>query len=230
MRSCLSLFALFIGVNSTIIAQKTKANNKDVLLKKYANAVKYSDVSTAINSAHEILSMEGDASTFKDTLASLYYQAGNYYSCHLVCTDLLKAKINDTLLLALDAFSLKNLGAKKEAVDAYEKLFNLSKNQLHGYQLAYLQYEITRLAESNLTIERALRSVPLKAEITFEKNDKTAQYVPLEAALYNLKGLVLYGLKDEAQSKLAFEQALKIMPEFETAEQNKKSLELIKKP
>lgn len=226
------LLLLLITISVPSIAQKNKAttpSQNQSLRTKYANAVKYSDVNTAISAAHDLLSLEGESSSYKDTLAGLYYQAGNYYSCHLICNELLKNKTNDTLLLALDAFSLKNLGAKKDAIDAYEKLFALSKNQVHGYQLAYLQYEIMRLAESNITINKALSCQPTKAEITFDKNDKSTQAVPLTAALYNLKGLVLYGLKDEAESKKAFDEALKIQPDFETAELNRKSIEAINK-
>jgi len=43
----------------------------------------------------------------------------------------------------------------------------------------------------------------------------------------NLKGLVTYELKDEKTAALLFNEALKIMPEFEAAKQNKKAIEAL---
>lgn len=205
-------------------ASNSLSNN----IKAYKNALSYNDLSSAIVFSLEIIAEEGDKSTFKDSLASLYFQTRNYVSCHLICKEILSVKTNDTASIAMDAFSLKNLNAKIEAIDAFTKLFQLTQNQYYGYELAKLQYEVTRMAESAITIDRALSAKPVEATVAFDVNEKEYQKVPLNAALYNLKGLVMYGLKDEKAAKEAFDKALSIMPEFEIAKQNRGTLDIKK--
>lgn len=77
----------------------------------------------------------------------------------------------------------------------------------HGYQLAMLQYGIKRLAEVQATIAQTLQCDDIEnayLQFAIDKN----QNVPLKAAAYNLQGLI------------AFDQALKLMPEFAVATQN----------
>ena len=216
------LFALLVS-SLTITAQKKGAtpvlsNDQQV----FKNALQYNDVATAIQATHQIIAKEGPNSTYKDSLAILYFRATNYVSAHLVAKELLSNKPKDAVLLEINAVSLKQLNAPKEAIAAYEALLPISKNRYHAYELAQLQLGIARNGEALQTVTYAIENTESvkDASLQFPKSDKEVQQVPLDAALYNLKGLIAYELKDEKAAKAAFDEALKIFPEFVLAQQN----------
>ncbi|MEN9304576.1 MAG: hypothetical protein RL264_3005 [Bacteroidota bacterium] len=211
----------------TTASEAEKVSNPSTLI--YSNAMKYGDASTAIMATHQLIAEQGENSTYKDSLAMLYFNSNQTLSCHLLCKELLTKRNTDTTLLVLNAASLKNLGANKEAIAAYESLFALTKNRYHAYELAQLQYGIARLAESLVSINQALNNTAeLEGKITFAVDKEKTQQVPLNAALYNLKGMVAYELKDEKSAVEAFDEALKIMPDFEAAKLNKSAIEALK--
>lgn len=209
---------------------KTEAPKTDINLTVYKNALKYNDFQTATYAAQNIVATEGENSTFKDSLALLYYNTNNAVSCHLICKELLVKKPSDQTLLELNAVCLSKIGSALDAIGAYEALFTVSKNRYHGYQLAQLQFGVKRLAEAMITINQCLtKTEELKASVVFDKDNKEKQEVPLNAALHNLKGLVSYELKDSPAALACFDEALKIYPEFETAKANKTSIEALEK-
>jgi tetratricopeptide (TPR) repeat protein len=226
-------FLLVFATVFTLTAQKNKSNQtKETVIEKKVleQALKYADVTTAVNSIHKIIAHEGEKSTYKDTLAMVYFKAQNYVSSHLVAKELLASKADNQQLLEINAVSLQNLGATKEAIDAYEKLFALSKNRYHGYELANLQMSIKRLEEAKLSIEKAFTCAEIeKATLVFPIDNTKNQDVPLNAAMYNLKGIIYYQLQDKVEAGKAFEEALKIMPEFATATQNNNVLAIVTK-
>ncbi|WP_335973292.1 tetratricopeptide repeat protein [Gaetbulibacter jejuensis] len=193
------------------------ANHKKIV----TQALSYNDAQTAINSMHYIIALEGANSTYKDSLAITYYRTGNYVSSHLLVKELLTSKPDNTQLLEMNAVSLQSLGATKDAIAAYEILFSKTKNMVHGYQLAMLQYRIKRLAEAQATIVQTLQCEDVEnAYLQFSIDKNQNQNVPLKVAAYNLQGLIAFELKDNAAAKQAFDKALEIMPEFTVATQN----------
>ena len=143
--------------------------------------------------------------------------------------ELISRKPTDSRLLEINAYSLQNLGDTKGAIGAFEKLINISKNQSHAFQLAYLQFGIKRLAEAQATITQALNMEEVKGYVNFPSiaNKDKAQQIPLRAALYNLQGLIAYDLKNNALAEESFKEALKIMPEFEYALQSLSSVQTL---
>ena len=170
---------------------------------------------------HQIVAIEGENSSYKDSLAITYFSVGNYISSHLIAKELLVSKPENIQLLEINAVSLQNLGYAKEAIEAYEVLFLKTNNMAHGYQLSNLQYSIKRLSEAKNTIIKTLQCNEIdNAFLQFSIDKNNNQNVPLKAAVFNLKGLIEFELKDNKSAKEAFEEALKIMPEFGLATQN----------
>jgi tetratricopeptide (TPR) repeat protein len=225
------LFVLTIIFTSVAQKNKSAQSNETELEKKVMKqALKYADVSTTISSMHKIIALEGENSTYKDSLAIVYFKSQNYLSSHLVAKELLVSKVDNQQLLEINAVSLQNLGATKEAIEAYEKLFALSKNRYYGYELANLQMSIKRLEEAKISIEKAFTCADIeKATLVFPIDNTKNQDVPLNAAMYNLKGIIYYQLQDKVEAGKAFEEALKIMPDFATATQNNNVLTVDKK-
>lgn len=207
-------------------AQKiTLKKLKDFQLENFKKNIKlasvYGDSYSQIQNIISIISIEGENSSYKDSLAISYFQNNNFLSAHLITKELLVKKPNNILLSEINAISLTKLNATKEAIDAYEKLFLLTKKMSDGYQLAFLQFSIKRLAEAKATITQTLAcEIIEKAYLQFPVDKKTNQNVPLKAAAFNLKGLISFELKDNNDASSSFNEALKIMPEFATATQN----------
>lgn len=224
MKHLALMFALLISC--TMFSQKlTQDDLTTIELSKHKKIVKqaltYNDAQTAINSMHYIVTLQGEKSTYKDSLAIAYYNIGNYVSSHLLSKELLISKPEDIQLLEINAVSLQNLGATKEAIVAFENLFIKTNSMAHGYQLAMLQYGIKRLSEAQVTIQQALQCNVIDNAVLQLPVDKTNnQNVPLKAVAYNLQGLIAFELKDNLSAKQAFDMALKIMPEFTLATQN----------
>lgn len=195
-------------------------------------ALAYNDGSTVINSMYNIIALEGATTTYKDSLALMYYNVANYASCHIVAKELLVEQPTNTKLLEINAASLQLLGAKIESITAYEALFAQTNAMSHGYQLAILQFSMKRLFEAQETISKSLLSKDLPdlfTQFPIDKNQK--QNVPIKAALYHLKALVAYELKDFATAVQGFKDALKIMPEFRAATENANALTIeLQKP
>lgn len=228
MKKIILSISLLFGL--TLLAQKStkQPESTPVSFQKgvFKQALTYSDASTAINSLHNIIALEGSTSTYKDSLAILYYKIGNYASSYLISKELLQTKPEDLQLLEIEANSLQNLGSGKEATEVFENLFAKTKNMYHGYQLANLQYSIKRLAEAKVTVEKALACEPIEKATLRTPIDKTnTQDVPLKAVVYNLKGMINFDLKDNESAKKAFEESLKIMPEYVVAKENLSYLE-----
>ncbi len=219
-------FFVALLITQVVLGQKiTKDDLEKIELSKHKKIVQqaltYNDAQTAINSMHYIVALEGKKSTYKDSLAITYFNVGNYVSSHLLAKELLEDKNENVQLLEINAASLQNLGDTKDAIEAYDILFSKTKNMAHGYQLAMLQYGIKRLAEAQNTVQQALQCEDIEnAYIQFAIDKTKNQNVPLKAAAYNLQGLIAFELKNYPTAKHAFDEALKIMPDFALATQN----------
>jgi tetratricopeptide (TPR) repeat protein len=221
------LIVLTLLISQVIVAQKKITSEslkiEDITIQKEVlkQAVKYNDGVTAINSLHKIIVLEGKTSTYKDSLAIIYFKINNFSSSYLVSQEVLEKKPNDLTMLAINAESLKNLGDNKKAISVFETLFGLSKNQYHGYQLANLQLELKRLNEAKETIDQILLCEEIKdLVIQFPFDNENVQNVPIKAAIYNLKGIIFYELKENDLAKKAFQDAINIYPNFVVAKQN----------
>ena len=228
----ITAFIAVLLLATTTSAQKNKtttpSENQGIAthVQLFKNALQYSDANVAVNSLHNIILQEGENSTYKDTLAVVYFRTNNFVSSYLLTKELLVKSPNDMRLLEMNAVSLQKLGDSKSAIPVYETLFGLSKNQYHGYQLATLQLGLQRIGEAQTTLDKAMKCEELKeATIPFAVNAQQQQKVPLKVALINLKGVLAYEQKDTKTAATAFDESLTLMPDFEMAKQNKAALE-----
>ena len=229
MKQILSILLCVVTIQITTAQKVTVKTLKEIELNNHkkivTQALTYNDAQTAINSMHNIIALEGANSTYKDSLAITYFNVRNYASSYLLAKELLVSKPKNLQLLEINAVSLQNLNATKEAIDAYEILFANTNNMVHGYQLALLQNGIKRFAEAQATIAKTVQSKEVEGAMVQMPVDKEKnQNVPLKAAAYNLQGLIAYGLKDNTTASAAFNEALKIMPKFALATQNANAL------
>ena len=86
-------------------AQETKDTSLDKLIMKQALA--YGDNTIATNSLYTIIAKEGANSTYKDSLAYVYFGSRKYSSCFMVCTDILNRDSSKQDILEMQAISLE---------------------------------------------------------------------------------------------------------------------------
>jgi tetratricopeptide (TPR) repeat protein len=230
-----AVFTLILGLTlNNIYAQKNAA---DLHKGMFATAMQHRDIGSAIMAGNYVVTIEGDKSTYLDSLAYLYLAANQVESCQIVCERILK---NDPEKLSIVELKGRCLVAENrvfDAITAYEMLFRKTNNIAFGFALARLQYTGKRLAEALATTNKALilngeDDKKAKMNVTEVAGNKgQTQPIFIKAALHNLRGLIVYDLDPNANKKEAatcFEEALKLEPTYILAKQNKETLAVIK--
>ena len=165
----------------------------------------------------------------KDSLARIYLSQGYYYMSDKMATEVLDKEPDNQEIMEIKAISLQAVGNYKESAVYYEKLFNNGSSIKHGYQLAVIQYNLKRIGECNATIDLIISSPnAVKESVYLSYGEKAGQEVNLKAACHNLKGVLFKDLKQLDNAKAEFEAALLQNPDFQLADQNLKSLSLVK--
>jgi len=207
------LYILTLIITTTAIAQTS--NNVTFEKQKLKQALAYGDKVTAASSMYSIIALEGPKSSYKDSLAFLYFNSGNYVSTFLVTNDILKNKPNNVELLEIHAISLESMGALKKAGETYNTLLSKTNNNYHAYKLAGLQLNTKNLTEAYTSIKKADQLADNGTmKINFQVNKNYNQNVDLKAAIAYLEGLIALKLEKTDEAKASFERAIKIFPEF----------------
>lgn len=217
----IKLTVLVMAVMSfTAIAQTTNEEAIAIEKKIIANAKQMGDPDVASYSMYKLIALEGDNSTYKDSLTYMYYSAGKYGSCFMMANEVLKRDPKHKTILEIKGSSLESLGALDKAVEVYQELFTLTNNNYHGYNLAKLQLSISKFEEAYTTIQKVegLNDAG-NVRVTFSINQSHNQQVELLAAIPYLKGLIEEELDKMDGAKISYQKALKIEPEFVLAKE-----------
>ena len=129
------------------------------------------------------------------------------------------------------AISLSSLNKNKESLEQYEALFAKTKSSFHAYQIAVLQYVLKRFGECETTVGIILndpKSMEQKVSINADQN--TNQQVPIKAAAYNIRGVMLKEMNKKDEAMESFQEALKLFPEFALAKANIEAIKNGDKP
>ena len=227
MRKYYITFSALLAAMS-FYAQETKDISLDKLIMKQALA--YGDNTIATNSLYSIIAKEGKTSTYKDSLAYVYFGSRKYSSCFLVCTDILSKNGGKQDIMEMQAVSLESLGAYDKAAQSYAKLVVKSNNNYHAYKLANIYYSLTKNKEALMAIKKAEELNDTgEIKITTAINKKLNQQVSLKSAIANLKGLIQFKMDDVEGAKKSFQQAVTLEPDFKLAKENLEAAQLGKK-
>jgi len=221
MKKIVYICALIL--TTTAIAQSS--NSLTFEKQKLKQALAYGDKLVAANSMFSIISLEGPQSTYKDSLAYLYFNARNYVSCFLVTNDILKNKPNNIELLEMQAVSLESMGALEKASESFKTLLTITNNNYHAYKLAGLQLAMKKFDLAYASVKKANQLPDDGAvEITFQVNKNYNQNVKLKAAIAYLEGIIAQNLNKNNEAKLSFEAAVKLFPDFVLAKSKLETL------
>ena len=210
--------AVFLFV--TGFAQNNKAEAIALEKEIIKSAKKKGDTAVVTSSMSRLIALEGANSTYKDSLAYIYFSSRKYASCFLMANEVLKRDPKNEAVLELKAISLESLGALDKSLEAFQELFDISQNNYHGYNLSKLQLSVKKYEDAYKTIKEveALNDTG-KYKVTFAINKNHTQQIELLAAISYLKALIEEELNRKDEAKANFEKALKIQPEFVLAKE-----------
>lgn len=234
---CLIILILVVLTTTSIFAQRkgnaavssnlSKAELTNFKKKAYTRALELADLNSAATAVLDILSMNENETHWLDSLALIYLNQQNFVSSASLAQQVLDKSPDNLFMREISAYSLQGLGAAKQALDDYEKLYAANKNIQHGYQIATLQFNLGRHTECMNTLKE-VEGHPEAAKSTVSLTyGNEQQKVPVAAAILNMKGVVSKELKDTEKAIQFFEAALAEFPEFALAKGN---LEITKNP
>ena len=192
---------------------------------KYVFGMKYNDSEVAKDALYSMIAMDPNDDSIKMRLCYYYFEQNQFASSLFVSADLLSRHTDQTDALKINALSYENLGIRDKAVAAYETLY-LKTNEISVlYQVAILQFELERYTECKTNLDIVIKDPQAKAlKLNFAKNETEQQEITLEAASYNVKGMIEKQDGNKEEAKKHFEKALELDPEFMLAMQNLKDV------
>lgn len=224
-RNSLLAFLIVIVTLSTMQAQDVKESQTYQEQKKvYELGKKYGDVTISRNALYNLMAQDPSDASLLDSLAYMYYEYQQYTSCLLVCLDILKITPDHMAALEMSAVSYENIGLKDKALTAYESIYLRNSSIYTLYRIAVLQYDLDRPGESSTNIKILLEKEETKSAKIAMNTDQGTQQISLEAAVYNLKGLLETSQGQTESAKESYQQAIAIEPSFTLAKTNLEKL------
>ena len=187
----------------------------------------FSDNNVLISSMYNIIALEGENSTYKDSLAYTYLSNRKYVSCFLVADDILKRNPDNEEMLEIKAFSLESVGALEKAIEAYQALLLKTNSNYHAYKIAGMQMGLKKFDEALLSVKKADELADTgKIDVSFQVNKNYNQQVNLKASIAYLEGLILINLEKNKEAKVALEKAVTLFPDFVLAKSKLTTLDI----
>jgi tetratricopeptide (TPR) repeat protein len=214
---CLITASVFGQVNNEVVAFEKKVLEK---------AKQYNDISVVKSSMMRLVLLEGENSTYKDSLAFIYFQERAYPSSFIASQEVLKRDPNNVKMLEVQAFSLESIGAYDKAVESFKKLFAKTNNNYYGFSQANLQYVLKDYSGAYATLLQVEKLNDTgNYTVSYAINQTHKQEIELIAAIQYLKGLCAVQLKNNPVAKASFEKALTTQPDFVLAKEALENLQ-----
>jgi len=192
---------------------------------KYVFGMKYNDGEVAKNALYSMIAMDPGNDSLKMVLCYYYFERNQYASSLFVSADLLSRYPDNIDALKINAMSYENMGVRDKAIEQYMSL-HLKTNEVGVlYQAAILQFDLERFNECKTNLDIIIKDPQAKAiKLSFAKNENEQQQITMEAAAYNIRGMIEKQQGNKTEAKKYFEKALEIAPEFALASQNFKEV------
>jgi|GEM_PF-2187157 len=221
---------IFFGGCSQYDQQKEVQRYQEV----FRNSLRYGDGNAAATALYHLIEMDlPDSLSYKDTLAALYFDAQMWANALLVAEEMLQDEANaqDTSLLIIAGTSSEKVGRFNEALGYYQRSYVATKKLNYLYLQATLHYRMaaqgdtTALATGGAIINRILGEEGTDTEIVKILFEGNSQFVPVAAATWNLKGILLIQQSKFAEAREAFNKSLGYAPDFILPQNNLKVIE-----
>ncbi len=208
--------------------EKPKIVAQEFDLQLYHKAITYGDYEVAKTALYNLIIRHPDSLNYMDSLVTLYFSLGQMPQCIMAGNQYLQRDTNNLSVMEMVALSYTQLSKNKESLAMYEKMFLKTGNIYYAYQTAVQQFYLKRIGECNQMIDIIINDPKSTTDkIAINVDQTTQQQVPLKAAALNMRGIIFKELRMADKARAAFEEALKIMPDFALAKGN---IELLDKP
>jgi tetratricopeptide (TPR) repeat protein len=222
-REFIIICLFFVAVAATHAQVPNTAAHKAV----FAQSLKAGDIGSAILAANYLVAADNNSS-YRDSLAILYYNVQNANAAYYWAITVLKNQPADADMLNVKAQCLKNANNPLAAIDAYTELLKLRPMPIYAYELMDLQYSVQRLMECATLGQKTLQGkIDSTILVAYTIDGKTQKQTKLKAAIFNVYGLVLADLKELGEAKKAFQMALLIDKDYALAQQNLQMLVML---
>lgn len=191
-------------------------------LNVYYNALRYNDYPVARMSLYQMMAINPNSLSLADTLAYLYVEQNQFSSSLILSNDILSVAPDDQFALEVSGFSYEQLGFRKEALDRYETLHLKTSRVDILYKIAFLQFQLGRLAEAKVSANELITNEEasgLTVQFPTSQGQQVIE-VPMPASLHNLLGLIAKQQGDKKTAMAEFEKALELHPDFAVAQKN----------
>jgi tetratricopeptide (TPR) repeat protein len=226
MMKFVSTLTLFSAVVVCIGCQNSSQTMLKTQKEVYQQALEYNDLATATQAVYNILELSPQDSAYKDSLAQIYFSRGAHVQAVNVGDELLNNRPEDTTLLEMMAVSKEAIGQNEEALNHYGKLFKKQDDPYYQYQIASIQFKMKRYNECNSTLQTLLQRSDLKdKKVSISYKRGRQQQVPVEAAAYNIRGVLALQLKKNDVAKKSFKKATELHKDFVLAKNNLKAMQ-----
>lgn len=215
------IFSMAVGQNKEI--QNTQLYK--LYQMKYVFGMKYNDGEVAKDALYSMVAMDPNDDSLKMRLCYYYFEKNQFASSLFVSIDLLARHPDHIDALRISALSYENMGVRDKAMGAYESLYLKTNDIGVLYQATILQYELERYTECSTNLDIIIKDPQSKAlKLNYAKSETEQQEITLEAAAYNVLGMVASKQENKVDAKKHFEKSLELEPEFTLAAQNLKDL------
>lgn len=205
------------------------ANAQDmfkVQMETYKSALKYYDLPTAVTALYTAMAIKPERKDLRDSLVFIYFAGERFVQANAMAEDILKEKPNRFDLLEVAAVSKQSLGALKEALTDFEKVYKESKQVFHLYQIAAIQYQLKRYGEAAESLDKIIASPESETQkVMIRLQDNKSQSIIAKAAALNIKGIISLELNQSDVARQLFEDAIRLAPEFELPKGNLKLID-----
>ena len=191
----------------------------------YQLGIKYADITVTRNALYNLIALDPNDASLLDSLAYMYYEYQQYTSCLLVCLDILKKNPDNIPALEMSAVAYDNLGLKDKALTSYESIYLRNNSVFTLYRIAILQLDLGRHTESMTNVNILLEKPETKESKVSINTEQGSRQISLEAAVYNLKGLIEADQGNKESARSSYQQALTLEPDFAMAKSNLEELD-----
>jgi len=128
-------------------------------------------------------------------------------------------------VLEVLATTYQKAGNLKESLAYYEKIYEKTNKLYYLYQLAIIQFNMSRINECMQSLTKILEDPnSLKETIRVDYEKANSQEVLFAAAAYNILGVLSINLNKPDVATQYFNKSLEIYPEFLLAKNNLSSV------
>jgi tetratricopeptide (TPR) repeat protein len=191
--------------------------------KVFDQAMKHKDPYTAMYAANSLLLTDSAGSRkMLDTLAGIYAALQMNGSANMIADQILKTEPENRKMLEIKVGDAMARGNTEEALNLNRKLYGISKDGRHLFQIAYIQIESQKVQDADATLKE-LESHPgfMKDSVDFQSEAQgIMQKVPMQAADLYLRGFMEIRRNNYGAAAQKMQQALKIYPNFYKAKEN----------